>query len=86
MSDVPQETPSTTIRDFKRYAIIVDGEYTCSLLVPHTMNEKAAMQAAALSSNPVIVDITGMFPVPPDASGWLWTGSEFVEGPNTNGQ
>jgi hypothetical protein len=62
--------------DIKTYALVVDGEFACVLKMPSIGNPKLEMISAALSSNPVIVDMTGI-DFPDDGTGWTWNGTEL---------
>jgi hypothetical protein len=62
--------------DIKTYALVIDGEFACVLKMPSTGNPKVEMISAALSSNPVVVDMTGS-DFPDDGNGWTWNGTRL---------
>jgi|688.fasta_scaffold168117_5 hypothetical protein len=62
--------------DIKTYALVIGGEFACVLKMPSVGNSKVEMLSAALSSNPVIVDMTGT-DFPDDGIGWSWNGTSL---------
>jgi len=64
------------LTNMKTYAIIVDGEFACVLKMPSLGHPKVEMISAALSSNPVVVDMTDE-DFPDDGIGWVWNGYQL---------
>jgi hypothetical protein len=62
----------------KTYALVVDGNFACLLKMPSSGHPRLEMTTAALSSNPVVVDMSNT-DIPEDGSGWLWNGSTLVK-------
>ena len=63
----------------KTYALVVDGEFACTLKMPSTGNPTLEMITAALSSSPVVIDMTDTG-FPADGIGWVWNGNTLVRG------
>lgn len=63
-----------TYSEVKTYALVVNGEFACVLKMPSVGNSKVEMISAALSSDPVIVDMTNT-DFPDDGIGWIWNGT-----------
>jgi len=64
--------------NIKTYAFIVDNEFACLFRFPSTGNPKIEMLTAALSSNPIVYDVTGSN-VPEDGAGWTWDGNKLIQ-------
>jgi len=63
----------------KRYIFVVDGEAGPDLKFEETANSQNTALAAALSSNPTVVEVDIDSPV---NIGWIWNGTEFTEPSN----
>ena len=62
--------------DIKTYAIVVDNEVAGRIMVAISGNQDATRMAAALSSNPTIIDTTETNPE--IDFGWSYDGSDFT--------
>lgn len=71
---------STDLPGAKAFAALVDGELAAVIYirpVPGSSNENMTMLAAALSSDPKIIDISSLPSHPKAATGWTWNGVDF---------
>ena len=59
----------------KRYVFVIDGEVGPDLQFEETANARSTLLAAALSSNPKVIEVEKDDPVD---VGWSWDGSKFL--------
>jgi hypothetical protein len=60
---------------FRLFSVLVANEYAGTIVLQNAGND--AITAAALASNPTIIETTGLSWYPEPASGYFWTGDKF---------
>lgn len=60
----------------KKYVLVIDGEVGPDIRFEETSNDETQALAAAMSSDPKVIEIPHDSPV---TIGWTWDGTNFIE-------